>query len=59
MIIKMNIHKVVHIQITEIIDMVMEEDSEIKIELKVVHIMMIEDLQTIMILIMVNQQEMW
>ena len=58
MIIKMNIHKVVHIQITEIIDMVMEEDSEIKIELMVVHIMMIEDLQTIMILIMVNQQEM-
>ena len=58
MIIKMNIHKVVHIQITEIIDMVMEEDSEIKIELMVVHIMIIEDLQTTMILTMVNQQEM-
>ena len=60
MIIQMNnIQKAAHIQIIEILDTVMEEDSEIKIEHMVVHTIIIEDLQIIMILIMVNQQEMW
>ena len=60
MIIQMNnIQKAAHIQIIEILDTVMEEDSEMKIEHMVVHTIIIEDLQIIMILIMVNQQEMW
>ena len=60
MIIQMNnIQKAAHIQIIEILDTVMEEDSEIKIEHMVVHTIIIEDLQIIMILIMMNQQEMW
>ena len=59
MIIQTNIQRVAHIQIIEILDTVMEEDSEMKIEHMVVHTIIIEDLQIIMILIMVNQQEMW
>ena len=55
----MNIQRAAHIQIIEILDTVMEEDSEMKIEHMVVHTIIIEDLQIIMILIMVNQQEMW
>ena len=59
MIIQTNLQRVAHIQIIEILDTVVKEDSEIKIEHMVVHTIIIEDLQIIMILIMMNQQEMW